>query len=150
MDQHVFEILRAYPQVYLACHVEHRTRGASPTGLTERDGSVLAHIDDREGTRPAELARHLGIARSTLSATLARLEQAGLLDIDADASDRRRRRIRLTEHGRAAIASHSVLDPERLAALLARLAPAERIQAVEGMRLLAGAARRYREAQGRC
>ena len=146
MDQDVFDVLRCYPQVYLACHVEHRTRASSPTGLTERDGSLLAHVDD-QGSSPAALARHLGIAPSTLSASLSRLEERGLLHVEGDPQDGRRRLVRLTATGRDAIASHSVLDPRRLALLLSQMSPDERRRAVEGLKALAQAARLYREAR---
>ena len=66
MDDDLLAVLRAYPQIYLACHVEHRTRSSSPSGLTARDSSLLAHVDDPQGSSPAALARHLGVAPSTL------------------------------------------------------------------------------------
>ena len=146
MDPDVFEILRCYPQIHLACHVEHRTRASSPTGLTERDSSLLAHVDDQR-TSPAALTRHLGIVPSTLSAALARLERQGLLSIDADRSDGRRRRIKLTPAGREAIASHSVLDPHRLSKLMSTMSAADRSRAVEGLQALASSARRHRESE---
>jgi DNA-binding MarR family transcriptional regulator len=145
MDEDVLAILRSYPQIYLACHVEHRIRSSSPTGLTSHDSSILAHLADDEGISAARLAQHLGVARSTLSAALARLEGLGLVAVTPDPSDGRRRSLRLTEAGRASIAENSVLDPARLEALLARLSPEERCRAVEGLRLLATAARMMRE-----
>jgi len=147
-EDDAFEILRAYPQIYLACHVEHRTRGSSRTGLTSRDAAFLAHLDDPAGTGPAALARHLGISGSTLSAAMARLAAHGLVRIEPDPADGRRRLILLTEAGRQVVASGSVLDPDRVAGLLARLAPAERRKAVEGLQLLASAARALRESEG--
>lgn len=141
----VLEVLRAYPSIYLACHVEHRTRASSPTGLTARDGSLLAHVGDPGGSSPARLARHLGVAASTLSAALARLEAAGMLRLDTDPADARRRLVRLTDAGREAVARDSVLDPERVEALLAKLSAAERKRAVDGLRLLGDAARRLQE-----
>jgi len=147
MDQDVFDVLRAYPQIYLACHVEHRTRASSSTGLTERDSALLAHVDDPEGSRPAALARHLGVQPSTLSAALARLKGQGLIRLEADPADGRGRLVRLTETGREAIADHSVLDPARLSALLAQLPASDRRRAVDGLKALAVAARRYREGQ---
>ena len=146
-DPDTLEILRCYPQIYLACHVEHRTRGSSQSGLTSREASFLAHVDEPEGSSPAALARHLGIGRSTLSAALARLEGLGLVSIEADGGDARRKRVRLTTAGREAIASSSVLDAERVVALLGTLAAGERRRAVEGLRLLAEAARRLREGE---
>ena len=144
MEDDVLAILRCYPQIYLACHVEHRTRSSSPTGLTARDGTLLAHIDEG-GSSPARLARHLGIARSTLSAALARLEAGGLLRLEPHPSDARRRIIQLTQAGREAVARDSVLDPERVESLLGRLSPPERRRAVEGLALLAAAARQQQE-----
>jgi DNA-binding MarR family transcriptional regulator len=141
----VLDVLRSYPQIYLACHVEHRTRASSPSGLTSRDGSLLAHVADPEGTSPAALARHLGIAPSTLSAALARLERQGLLRLDPDPGDARRRRIRLTDGGREAVVRDSVLDADRVAAMLDGLAEDERGKAVAGLKLLATAARRLQE-----
>jgi MarR family transcriptional regulator, transcriptional regulator for hemolysin len=140
----VDEVMRAYPQIYLACHIDHRTRGTSAAGITSREASFLTHIGD-EGASPAALARHIGIRPSTLSAALAALERRGLVRVERDGSDGRRRRVHLTEAGRAAIAEDSVLDQARVAALLERLDPAERTRAVEGLRLLAEAARRLRD-----
>lgn len=141
-------VLRAYPQIYFACHVEHRTRASSPSGLTSRDASLLAHVDDPEGSGPAALARHLGVAPSTLSAALARLAGQGLLALDEDEADARRRRVRLTGAGRDALVAASVLDPNRLATVLAGMGASDRRKAVEGLTLLAAAARSYREGGG--
>ena len=149
IDPDVLEVLRAYPQIYLACHVEHRTRASSPTGLTARDGSLLAHVADPDGSSPATLARHLGVAASTLSAALSRLEGQGMLRIHADRADARRRLIRLTAEGREAVARDSVLNAERVAAMLAGMTVPERGAAVAGLKLLAAAARRLQE-EGRC
>lgn len=149
-DPDVFAVLRAYPQIYHACHVEHRSRAASPDGLTSHDASLLAHIEAAEGISPARLARHLGVAPSTLSAALARLAGQGMVAMATDRADARRRLVRLTDRGSEALATGSVLDPGRLTALMARLNAAERQRAVEGLTLLADAARAWREEQGRC
>jgi len=145
MDENdILDVLLGYPQIYLACHVEHRTRGSSADGLTSREASFLTHIDV-EGSSPAALARHLGIGRSTLSAALARLEGLGLIETERDAGDARRKRVRLTGKGRTAIAEGSVLDAGRVAALLAAMPRDERRRGVEGLKLLASAARKLSE-----
>jgi DNA-binding MarR family transcriptional regulator len=144
IDSDVAAIQRAYPEIYLACHVEHRARASSPSGLTARDATLLAHVED-EGSSPAALARHLGIVPSTLSAAVARLAEARLLSIDPDPADARRRLIRLTAAGRAAIGKENVLNADRLKTLLKRMTSAERSRAGEGLNLLAVAARAYRE-----
>jgi DNA-binding MarR family transcriptional regulator len=147
IDRETFDVLRAYPQIYLACHVEHRTRSSSASGLTSRDATILAHVEEPDGVSPAALARHLGVARSTLSAALSRLSAAGLLTIDGHSADQRRRIVRLTPSGREAISQSSVLDPHRVSALLAAMGTEERRRAVEGLKLLAAAARAYREGE---
>jgi DNA-binding MarR family transcriptional regulator len=139
-ESDLLDVLRCYPQIYLACHVDHRTRGRSESGLTSREASFLTHIEPG-GTSPAALAGHLGIARSTLSAALTRLARLGLIATEADAADARRKWVRLTAAGRAAIAGDSVLDAARVAAVLAAMAPDERRRAVDGLKLLAAAAR---------
>lgn len=147
-DPDVLAVIRFYPQVYLACHVEHRSRAESPTGLTAREAGILAHVDDPAGSSPARLARHLGVAASTLSAALARLAGQDMLALDADPGDARRRRVRLTAKGRAALAAGSVLDPARLAAILGGMEAEARRRAVEGLGLLAAAALAWREETG--
>ena len=146
-DADLLAVQRAYPQIYLACHVEHRSRSRSPTGLTSRDAAILAHVDDPQGSSPARLARHLGVARSTLSAALARLEGQGMLALEPDGRDARRRLVRLLQKGRDALVRGAVLDPDRLGAILSRMAEGERRRAVDGLELLAAAARAYREGE---
>ncbi|HEX4736797.1 MAG TPA: MarR family winged helix-turn-helix transcriptional regulator [Allosphingosinicella sp.] len=149
MDDDLYAVLRAYPLIYLACHVEHRGRKTSATGLTSREASFLAHLEDAEPMRPAVLARHLGIAPSSLSAALARLEKLGMIAMEIDPADARGRLIRLTAKGKEAFASGSVLEPSRVAALLDSMDPDARRRAVDGLALLGAAARRLREEEGR-
>jgi DNA-binding MarR family transcriptional regulator len=138
---HFIEIVqRAYPRIWIACHVEHRTRGEPhPSGLTDRESTLLAHIEHDHGA-PSELAQHLGIAKSTLSAHVGRLESLGLIETIVDERDQRRKRLRLTDAGQSAVRRESVLDAARVAEMLAHLTEDDRSAAVNGLALLGEAA----------
>jgi len=144
MNPDVLSVMRGYPRIYFACHVEHRTRDRSVHGLTGREAGLLAHVADPEGTGAGDLARHLGVAPSSLSATLRRLETLGLVTLAADGADARRRMVRLTDRGRTAVAEDSVLDADRVTALLDLMDDDARRRAVDGLALLAEAAGRLR------
>ncbi len=139
IDDVAFEIQRLYPQIYLACHVGHVRSASTKWRLSSQDSAILAHLERREAMSPRILARHLSVAPSTLSATIARLARLGYLTNTASLRDKRQRCLRLTALGATAMASTSVLDTARLRQLLKKLSPRERERAVAGMRLLARA-----------
>ena len=144
-DEDVFEIQRLYPQIYLACHTDHVRATSTKWRISSQDASILVHLDRESGMSPRALAGHLGVAPSTLSATLSRLAELGYLTNEPGKTDRRKREIRLTARGAEAIASTSVLDAARVQALLKKLKPAERKAAIRGLALLAEGARRLRD-----
>ena len=121
----VSAVQRLYPQVYLACHVDHVRRKSTPHGLTSAESSLLAHL--------------------TLSAALQRLEHAGCIHREPSRTDRRTAWLRLTEQGETALGATSVLDAERVRAVLETLDTAARAEALRGLSLLAQAARRCQE-----
>jgi DNA-binding MarR family transcriptional regulator len=69
----VFEMQRLFPQIYLACHVDHVRAASTSWDLSSHDASILAHLDREKAIRPRALASHLSVAASTLSAAIARL-----------------------------------------------------------------------------
>jgi DNA-binding MarR family transcriptional regulator len=140
-DKTVREVQRLYPQIYLACHVDHVRASSTKWRLSSRDSSILAHLDNGQGMRPRTLASHLNVAPSTLSAAIRRLTGLGYISSDASQSDLRQRELRLTAHGAEAMAGTSVLDGDRVAAVLKLLDAKSREAAVNGLRLLASAAR---------
>jgi DNA-binding MarR family transcriptional regulator len=137
----VRSVQRAYPQIYLACHVDHVRTKSNRYHLSAHDSSVLAHLDETKSTLAGQLARHLGVSNSTLSAALKRLEALGYVARKPRPRDRRQVELRLTEPGAVAMSAASVLDAKRVAAMLARLSPAQQRRAAAGLDLLAGAAR---------
>jgi DNA-binding MarR family transcriptional regulator len=145
MDKLIRDIQTCYPQIYFACHTEHRTRHGSTDGLTDRDSAVLAHVRASDGQSAAALAKHLGIGASTLSATLKRLHGLGLVAMSASPTDARKRQIFLTAKGEDLLSARSVLDAARLRDLLSTLTKEEQRRAVDGLALLADGARRMRE-----
>ena len=66
-------IQRDFLEVYFACHVSHGRRRLTAGALTPQDAVYLGHLDARKPVSPRHLARHLGIADSTLSAFIKRI-----------------------------------------------------------------------------
>lgn len=137
----IYEVQRLYPQIFLACHTNHVRAATTRWKLSSHDSAILSHLDRSSGLSPRSLAKHLSVAPSTLSASIKRLASLGYLTCDAPATDKRRREIRLTDRGAEAMAATSVLDRERVRELLKRLKPADRRMALNGLALLARAAR---------
>lgn len=140
MKNDVLEILRCYPQVYLACHVDHVRKRSNEHRLSSTDSSILAHMRATQSISANDLARHLGVRPSTLSAALKRLEHLGYIERDEMPQDRRKKYLLLTKRGQRAMAATSVLDEKRVRKLLNELDPDARKCAVDGLTLLAGAA----------
>ena len=141
-DDDVYEVQRLYPQIYIACHTDHVRAVSTKWRISSQDAAILVHLDRETGVRPRELAKHLGISSSTLSAYIARLSELGYLTSDPNKDDGRRREIRLTELGAQAMSGTSVLDAARVRKLLRELGPADRKEALRGLRLLADAAKK--------
>lgn len=137
----VYEVQRLYPQIFLACHTNHVRAASTRWKLSSHDSAILSHLSRARGLSPRSLAKHLGVAPSTLSASIKRLTNLGYLTCEAPANDKRRREIRLTERGAQAMSATSVLDGELVHAMLKKLKPADRKAALNGLALLAGAAR---------
>ena len=147
LDEDVYEVLRCYPLIYLACHIDHVRSSSTKWKLSSHDSSVLAHLDLKVAVSPQELAKHLSVAPSTLSASITRLAKLGYLESAAVKNDKRRKELRLTQLGVQAMTGTSVLDVDRVKTLLKKLKPAERKTAVEGLAMLARAARKTRKSK---
>jgi len=131
----------AYPQIYFACHTRHVRRASTATQLSATDSTLLAHLDEEHAVRATALAKHLGLAASTLSAAIARLAQLGYVTQRRGAKDGRVIDLLLSAKGAAAMQASSVLDSDRVRRMLAHLSPAERKRALDGLAVLGKAAR---------
>ncbi len=140
-EAQIHAVQACYPQIYMACHTAHTRQRSTAHRLSSHDSSVLVHLDRERPTRPADLARHLGVGAPTLSASLRRLESLGYLVRQRSAADGRAIELRLTAQGAKAMRATSVLETARVRALLATLTADERIRAITGIELLARGAR---------
>ncbi|KQO53939.1 MarR family transcriptional regulator [Methylobacterium sp. Leaf86] len=75
-----------------------------PTGLSNWQFTLLMMLVRVEAPTIGVLAQALAMDRTTITANVKPLERRGLLRIEADADDRRVRRILLTDEGRTVLA----------------------------------------------
>ena len=139
-DDAVAALLDHYPKIFLACHTRHVRDPGSDRVLSANQAGILDHLDEVEGTSLADLARHSGVTPSTMSIAIDRLVRQGYVTRKRDPRDGRRVALRLTPAGTAIREANSVLDADRVRAMLAHLGARELAEALQGLALLAGAA----------
>lgn len=71
-----------------------------PVGLTNGQFSLLMSLNRPEPPRINDVASLLAMDRTTLTANLKPLQKRGLIDVTVDETDRRGRRLSLTDGGR--------------------------------------------------
>lgn len=146
LDQAVEQVQLTYPQVYHACHTRHQRKRSTDHRLSQRDAAILSHCSPDAPRMPAQLARHLDIARSTLSEALKKLALLGYVRRSTDTTgDGRRIGVLLTAKGLRAVRDTSVLESARLEAVLRCATASERAAIATGLAALADACRRYRD-----
>lgn len=133
-------VLELYPKIFHACHSRHVRDPKTREQVSANQARVLDHLDDGEPTSLMGLARHMGVSASTMSLSVDRLVRRGYVTRSRDASDRRVVNLRLTADGARLRDAQSVLDPARVNAMLLKLPPDDRREAIRGLALLARAA----------
>jgi DNA-binding MarR family transcriptional regulator len=141
MDTQTRRLLDAYPAIYLACHRQHVRDDERGNAVTAHQASILDHLD---ATRPmilSKLAEHMGVSRSTMSITVARLVRDGYITRKRNQKDARSVGLTLTRAGTRIKEQNTVLDPDVLKQIF-RLIPANELEtALQGIERLAKGAR---------
>ena len=102
-------------------------RSLSPaSGLSLTAAATLATLERSGPCRLTWLATREGVTQPAMTQLIARLQDAGLVDRDADPADGRVVQIRITADGEAVLAHRRAVRADRLAGLLERLSPGER------------------------
>jgi DNA-binding MarR family transcriptional regulator len=143
------QILELYPRIFFACHTRHVRDPRSQRVLSAHQASILDHLDDREPLALLDLAAHMGVTASTMSLHVDRLVRSGYVLRERDRRDARRLRLRISAAGLRIREAKSVLDPQRVKAMLQRLPQEERAAGISGLALLARAAREQMEESSR-
>ena len=141
LDDAVHAVLAAYPTIHGACRRRPqyiRWRGGR---LSNHLVSVLDQLDPGEPLTVGELASRMRVTPATISLQVGLLVRLRLVIRSRSAEDARRVELRLSDAGLRIREQHSLLDPTRVRAALARLPDPERAAVVTGVQLLARAAR---------
>lgn len=109
--------------------------------LSAHQAGILDHLDAVEPTFVHDLASHMGVTPGTMSLHLDKLEAGGYVRRARSRTDARRVELRLTPAGVRIKQQQKVLDPRLVDSMLSRLNEGDRRKALEGLELLAKAAR---------
>ena len=142
------ELMEHYPKIFFTCHRRHVRDKSTQAVLSAHQASILDHLDEIEPTSLSRLAMHMGVTASTMSLSIDRLERLGYVTRQRDPDDGRKVGLRLTDHGVRLKESQSVLEPEIVRSMLARLAPDTRRDALRGLAVLAAAAQEEMHQRG--
>jgi DNA-binding MarR family transcriptional regulator len=141
LDSRIRRLLDAYPAIFLACHCQHVRDDEGGNAVSEHQASVLDHLHATRAITLSKLAEHMGVGRSTMSITVARLVRAGYIQRRRDKNDARCVGLTLTATGVRVKEQNTVLEPDSLREMF-RLMPAGELEtALEGIECLAKYAR---------
>lgn len=145
----VRQVMELYPRIYFACHTRHVRDPETRRLLSAHQASILDHLDEHEPLALLDLARHMGVTPSTMSLHIERLVRRGYVSRERALEDGRRLKLRITPAGVRLREKKSVLDPDRVRALLARLSSDQRKVGIHGLELLACAGSEQMEEQSK-
>jgi len=108
----------------------------APIGINGQEAVVLRAIDGPEPLSQGEVARRMGIDRTTMVALIDELEQKGLVQRRQDPADRRKNVVALTGTGRDALRRANQAGQEAERRFLSPLAPGEQEMFKKALRAL--------------
>jgi DNA-binding MarR family transcriptional regulator len=133
-------VLECYVRIYFACHARSSAKLGKRPVISASQANVLEFLDVSSGITVLDLARLLGIAPSTMSLTLDRLERATFVRRRKDPGDGRRTLIYLTPAGLAVKRQQQFLEPALISAMLNRLPAPRRKEVIASLLTLSQAA----------
>lgn len=98
-DDDVLETIHAVMHLYRS--QQYRALRDGPHDVTHMDSKVLGFFGRRPGATQSDLAQHSGRDKAQLARLIKGLRDRGLLVAEADETDRRNLRLRLTSNGSA-------------------------------------------------
>ena len=141
LDSRIRRLLDAYPAIFLACHRQHVREDETGKAVTEHQASVLNHLHATRAITLSKLAEHMGVGRSTISITVARLVRGGYIASSRDKNDARRVGLTLTPTGVRVKEQNTVLDPELVRGMFRSMPAGELETALRGIERMAKFAR---------
>jgi DNA-binding MarR family transcriptional regulator len=136
LSQSATHLLHRVLQLALDFHAE----ASGPSGLTQRQYTVLAAAGAADGVSQSDLVRATGIDRSTLADLVSRMIAKGLLERERSATDARANTVRLSDAGRRALADGGKPAAKSDARLLELLPSKKRESFLKTLATLAAAA----------
>lgn len=121
LETAVTELMRA-----TALLVRRLRAESNPDELTWSESSILARLDEAGAATTADLARRESVKPQSIGASLAVLEQEGLVQRRPHPTDGRQVLFALTEHGLSVRRSHKLLKRQWISTAMAKLDPKER------------------------
>jgi len=141
VDPRIRRLLDAYPAIYLACHRQHVREDEAGKAITEHQASVLDHLHAARPMTLSKLAEHMGVGRSTMSITVARLVRGGYIASRRDGNDARCVGLTLTPAGVRVKEQNTVLEPELVREMFRAMPARELEAALQGLECMAKYAR---------
>lgn len=128
------ELLDVMPLVMRVVRAQMRSHRAA--GLSVPEFRTCTFLDRHAGASLSALADHIGLTLPTMSKLVDGLVDRKMVLREFDTSDRRRVTLTLTARGRSILEAARASTQAYLADVLAALAPAERANVVQSMRVL--------------